>query len=228
MTESCDPDTPHLITHVATTAVTVPDVELLAPIHTAVAKKELLPAEHLVDAGYVDAEMLVTSQTEHQVEVIGPAPQDTRWQARAGEGFDVACFTLDWEQEQRVPTEWVLSPGRPAPNGLRPTIATPNPSSISASRPPPAARAPPGRSVRPRHRASSLSAPRRSTWRCSWRGTTKRPRSSKHAAMRAPALRPPSARGCASLICATPAISVSPKHDSNTSSPPPPRVPACG
>ena len=61
------------------------------------AEKDLLPAEHLLDAGYVDAGVLVTSQTEHQVRVIGPAPVDNHWQARAGAGFDVACFHLDWE-----------------------------------------------------------------------------------------------------------------------------------
>ena len=112
VTETCDPDTPNLIIHVATTPATVQDVEMLPPIHTALAKKELLPAEHLVDAGYADSEVLVTSKETHDVEVIGPAPQDTRWQARAGEGFDVACFTVDWEQEhatcpQGVPsTKW--------------------------------------------------------------------------------------------------------------------------
>ncbi len=56
------------------------------------------PSAQLINSPY-DVEMLVTSKEAHDVEVIGPAPQDTRWQARAGEGFDVACFTLDWEQE---------------------------------------------------------------------------------------------------------------------------------
>jgi transposase len=100
VTETCDAETPNLIPHVTTTPATVPDVELLAPIHTALAKRGLLPREHVVDAGYVDAELLVTSRTEHRVDVVGPVPQDTRWQARAGEGFDLACFALDWEQEQ--------------------------------------------------------------------------------------------------------------------------------
>ena len=109
ITETCDPETPNLITHVATTPATVPDVEQLAPIHTALAKKDLLPAEHLVDAGYGAAEALVTSKEMHGVEVIGPAPQDTRWQARAGEGFDVACFTLDWEQEHATCPQGVQS-----------------------------------------------------------------------------------------------------------------------
>jgi transposase len=100
VTETCDADTPNLITHVATTPATVQDVEMLPQIHTALAKKDLLPAEHLVDAGYADSDVLVTSKDTHGVEVIGPASQDTHWQARAGEGFDVASFTLDWEQEQ--------------------------------------------------------------------------------------------------------------------------------
>jgi transposase len=32
----------------------------------------LLPEQHLVDAGYVDAELLVTSQREYQVGLVGP------------------------------------------------------------------------------------------------------------------------------------------------------------
>jgi transposase len=100
ITETCDPETPNLITHVATTAATTADSAMVAPIHSALAKKDLLPAEHLVDAGYVAADVIVTSKETYAVAVVGPAPQDTRWQARAGEGFDVACFTLDWEREQ--------------------------------------------------------------------------------------------------------------------------------
>jgi transposase len=97
LTETCDEDLPHLITHVVTTEASTPDWNVTAVIHPALAEKELLPAEHLLDAGYVDAEVVVTSQTEHQVRVIGPVPMDNHWQARAGAGFDVACFTLDWE-----------------------------------------------------------------------------------------------------------------------------------
>jgi transposase len=99
VTETCDADTPNLIVHVATTTATVQDVEMLPQIHTALAKKDLLPAEHLVDAGYVAGDVLVGSKATHQVAVVGPAPRDPHWQARAGEGYDAASFTLDWEQE---------------------------------------------------------------------------------------------------------------------------------
>ena len=98
LTEVCDPDVPRLITHVDTTPATTQDVERLAPIHAALAAKDLLPSEHLVDTGYVDAEGLVSSRTDHGVRVIGPALPDHSWQARAGQGFDVARFTVDWAQ----------------------------------------------------------------------------------------------------------------------------------
>ncbi len=97
LTETCDEDAPHVITQVLTTPASTPDWHAAAVIHPALAEKDLLPAEHLLDAGYIDSGVLVTSQTEHQVQVIGPVPPDNHWQARAGAGFDVACFTLDWE-----------------------------------------------------------------------------------------------------------------------------------
>lgn len=99
LTETCDEDAPHLITHVVTTAATTPDWHAAAVIHPALAEKDLLPAEHLLDAGYVDSGVLVSSQTEHQVRVIGPVPLDNHWQARAGAGFEVACFTIDWQAQ---------------------------------------------------------------------------------------------------------------------------------
>lgn len=47
----CEPDSPNLITHVATTDSTVQDVRLVAPIHAHLAERDLLPECHLVDAG---------------------------------------------------------------------------------------------------------------------------------------------------------------------------------
>jgi transposase len=53
----------------------------------------------LVDCVYTDAENLRTSQTEHQVRIIGRVADDPSWQARAGEGFAKANFTLDWSRQ---------------------------------------------------------------------------------------------------------------------------------
>src|SRR5579871_1957297 len=97
LTETCDPDTPRLITHVETTPATTADSTMLGRIHQELAGKNLLPAEHLVDAGYTDAEHLVTSRQDYGVDVVGPVPINQNWQARAGQGFDVSCFAIDWE-----------------------------------------------------------------------------------------------------------------------------------
>jgi transposase len=102
LTETCDDDEVHLITHVETTMAGVTDSDLSAPIHEALAKKTLLPNEHFLDAGYVDADLLVTSQNELGIEVVGPVRPDSSWQAQAGQGYDVAHFLVDWEAHRVV------------------------------------------------------------------------------------------------------------------------------
>ena len=118
LTETCDPDAPHLITHVATTPAPTPDRDQLPPIHRALADKELLPREHLVDAGYVDGETLASGRADHGVVVIGPVPADQQWQAQAGTGFDVSCFAIDWDARRatcpagRASIKWSTSKDR--------------------------------------------------------------------------------------------------------------------
>ena len=100
VTETCDETTPHVITHVETTPATTADAVVLAPIHTALAAKDLLPAEHLVDSGYVSGEQLVASHQEHQIRLVGPIRENTSWQAAAGAGFAAACFAVDWDAQR--------------------------------------------------------------------------------------------------------------------------------
>jgi transposase len=102
LTETCEEDQPNLITHVETTVSTIQDEQMTEPIHQALAAKDLLPKEHLLDRGYVDTNVLIDSQEQHGVEVIGPIRLDTTWQAQSGKGFDVSCFTIDWEQRQVI------------------------------------------------------------------------------------------------------------------------------
>ena len=99
LTETCDPDGPHIITHVETTPATTADVEVIDTIHVALAGKELLPREHLVDTGYTSVDHLLNSQAEHQVDLIGPVAGGGSWQAKAQTGFDVSCFAVDWETQ---------------------------------------------------------------------------------------------------------------------------------
>jgi hypothetical protein len=108
-TETCttaaedDPDTgqpatPNLITHVATTAATVPDVAMTEPIHDSLDAKDLLPGEHVVDAGYTSADLLLAARARG-VTLLGPLLADTSPQARAG-GYTTAAFTIDWDTRQ--------------------------------------------------------------------------------------------------------------------------------
>jgi transposase len=89
-----------LITNVQTTPAVAADVEQTAPIHAALAAKGLLPGDHLVDAGFVDVELLVGSQFDHGVRLVGPMRPDVSWQAQSNQGFDIAHFTIDWEAER--------------------------------------------------------------------------------------------------------------------------------
>lgn len=99
-TETCEADEPHLIVEVITTAATTPDGEIMGELHDQLAQQEMLPAQHLVDMGYVDAEVLAESQSRYQVDVLGPVMPDLSWQAKAATGFDHSRFTIDWQAHQ--------------------------------------------------------------------------------------------------------------------------------
>jgi transposase len=88
-----------LITHVETTPATEADVDVTDTIHTALAAKGLLPGEHFVDMGYVDAENLATGARDYGLDLYGPAPADSSWQAKSPTGFDVSCFAIHWQAE---------------------------------------------------------------------------------------------------------------------------------
>ncbi len=109
LTETCDEETPNLITHVETTPATTGDVEMTDTIHAALAEKDLLPDEHFVDTAYVAAEQLVTSRTDYKLDLVGPAPADSSWQARSKSGFDISCFGVDWEAQTVTCPEGQLS-----------------------------------------------------------------------------------------------------------------------
>ena len=112
ISETCEPDSLHLITNVETTAAPIADGDVTEAIHTSLASKNLLPNKHIVDTGYLDAELLVTTQAEHQVELLGATRPDVRWQAASGNGFAACDFKVDWQQqiaicpEGKTSTSW--------------------------------------------------------------------------------------------------------------------------
>ena len=102
LTESCESDEVHVITHVTTTLATQADLAALDTVHESLAEKELLPNERLLDAGYVDAEALVSAQRDFGVAICSRVREKVSWQAKAGAGFDLAHFTLDWDKQSAI------------------------------------------------------------------------------------------------------------------------------
>jgi transposase len=100
LTETCENESPHLITHVTTTAATTTDEAVTETIHAELEQTDLTPGQHLLDSGYITAPILVSSQQKLGIEVIGPARGDVKWQANTEQGIDVSQFRLDWDQQQ--------------------------------------------------------------------------------------------------------------------------------
>lgn len=98
LTETCDDARPPLVTHVATTPAPVVDRAALAAVHAAPAEKDLLPSRHLVDAGHLDADQLVSGARDHGVVLVGPVPRDNQWQGRTDGAFRLEDFALDWDR----------------------------------------------------------------------------------------------------------------------------------
>jgi transposase len=131
LTESCDPDRPNLLTDVQTTLATTPDTEALPTIQAALRERDLAPAEHLVDAGYVSAGTLVCSQNE-QIDLIGPARGEGGWQTRAEGALTAKQFVIDWEAKQvtcpagKASRRWSVTKGRTGQEQISVQFAAPD------------------------------------------------------------------------------------------------------
>ena len=72
LSATCDVGQPDVMTQVSTTLATTSDFVLGPVIQDDLAARALLPGTHLVDRGYVVADVLVRAQTHHQIDVVGP------------------------------------------------------------------------------------------------------------------------------------------------------------
>jgi transposase len=87
LTETCEDGQPHLMTGVMTTPATTPDGVMGPRIQHDLAARDLLPGGHLRDGGDVDAELPVTVQTVHQIDVVGPPLAPLATNVRRGRGM---------------------------------------------------------------------------------------------------------------------------------------------
>ncbi|MEU3877741.1 hypothetical protein [Streptomyces sp. NPDC029704] len=91
LAETCAPGSVNVITDVATTSAATSDAQVLPGLHPRLARRGLLPAEHLVDGGYTSLVHLERAAREHQATVSGPLTANPtrqhRLRASAGTTF---------------------------------------------------------------------------------------------------------------------------------------------
>jgi hypothetical protein len=115
VTETCDADSPNVITDVATTAPTR-DTTAVPGIHTRLKRRHLLPTEHLLDGGYVSVALLDQAEREYGIILVGPVKASGQWQHKEQTGFARDDFTIDFANQQvtcprgQVTTSWVQAP----------------------------------------------------------------------------------------------------------------------
>ena len=100
LSETCEDDMPHLITHVQTTTAAVHEAQCTAAIHQALVKKALPPDEHIVDSAYIDADLLVQSQSQHEITLVGPTRANNTWQTKTEGAYTADQFVINWEQQE--------------------------------------------------------------------------------------------------------------------------------
>jgi transposase len=100
LTETCDEQQVHLITHVMTTPAHQSDIDQTEPIHAALKAKGLLPSEHIVDAGYVDSSLVLTSRQRYGIELVGPMRPNGSWQAKIAGGYSLDQFKINWKTKR--------------------------------------------------------------------------------------------------------------------------------
>jgi transposase len=100
VSEACESNVPHLLTHVHTTPATVHEAMCTEVIHQALVDKALPPQEHLVDAAYMSAELRVTSHQTYGIELLGPMRQNSSWQTKTDGAYSIDRFTVDWERQE--------------------------------------------------------------------------------------------------------------------------------
>ncbi|WP_374328540.1 hypothetical protein [Streptomyces sp. PSKA30] len=83
LTETCDEERPELVVRVATTLSTVQDIELTDTIHDDLAERQLLPAEHVVDSGYVSPARIERAQRVHGITLPGRLSPSTAARPRS-------------------------------------------------------------------------------------------------------------------------------------------------
>jgi hypothetical protein len=82
---------------------------MLEQLHTGLASPNLLPSEHLVDAGYTSAELMIGAQRDFGITLVGPLRTNHSPQARREDGLDRAAFIIDFDHQHVICPQGVTS-----------------------------------------------------------------------------------------------------------------------
>lgn len=99
LSETCDEDSPHLITYVDTKLSSSKDHEIMDNLHKSLTQENLSPEQHFVDSAYIDTELLISSQQKYGIELVGPIQKNPQWQAKEGKGYSLADFKVNWAEK---------------------------------------------------------------------------------------------------------------------------------
>jgi transposase len=76
VSETCEPQELHLITNVEISPASIADGDMTESIYQSfyqsLGNNHFLPNKHIVDTGYLDAELLVPTDERYQVNLLGP------------------------------------------------------------------------------------------------------------------------------------------------------------
>ncbi|MGW4568734.1 IS1182 family transposase [Streptomyces sp. NPDC004561] len=97
LTETCEPDAPNLITHVATTDASVSDMKMTEVIRADLRDRDRLPVIHLVDTNYVDAQRLAAAERTG-FKLVGPIQKNRA--AQSSSRFTTEAFAVDWQAKR--------------------------------------------------------------------------------------------------------------------------------
>jgi transposase len=111
VTETCDDDSPNVITDVAVMTATSDDRQALAGIHDRLERRGLLPAAHLVDGGYTSLVHMERASRLHQVTLTGPLPGNPTRQHRDQDGYARDDFRIDYDRQEVTCPQGQVSKG---------------------------------------------------------------------------------------------------------------------
>ncbi|MFF5547809.1 IS1182 family transposase [Streptomyces olivaceoviridis] len=122
VTETCDQDTPSVITDVTTTKAPVHDTKALPGILTNLHDRNLLSKEHFVDGGYLSVALKQQVAREHGIGLVGPIRARSTRQSRKGTVFPREAFTIDWDKKTVACPQGNISRRWSTPPSLAPYV----------------------------------------------------------------------------------------------------------